>query len=365
MVEKNPKSGAKKIVEAYGGSKIWKPDYLFVKAPENFCVAWNYRETNDLEAIKDDWTDKEDEEVEEFEENLKKLMKYPKVMSSGNATSELYGDADPLNVVNSDEETSTTKPVVEKKKKKKRIVKDSKKGLRKKSKKNTPVEEKIESAKQGEKTIPPAIEESWIPPTEQSATPNVEEETRTVNEAGPSTKPPVVEKGKGPLEGNVTILPAQLFERGPSAAVYTFSPLAIDCPLLEDFATSLAKADSLKLMSTVMMNCTKCSRDLRQELVEARVERDQAVNEKDVALLCHWPGEELEVPEVPNKYIGTELEEDDDDYASEEGETHNSGAKKDGPPADENAGGAKGNDPPIERASESHPENTPHSQEAI
>ncbi|CAI9089142.1 OLC1v1023652C1 [Oldenlandia corymbosa var. corymbosa] len=78
-------------------------------------------------------------------------------MSSGNAGSGLYGDSNPFNVVNSDDDMSTTKSMVEKITKKKRpMARESEKGpTTKKSKNNTSSAEQIEAAKQGEETIPP------------------------------------------------------------------------------------------------------------------------------------------------------------------------------------------------------------------
>ncbi|CAI9094682.1 OLC1v1030460C1 [Oldenlandia corymbosa var. corymbosa] len=118
IVKRNLASSSRKRVEGYGGSPIWKPNFLYEAAPEKYRVAWNYREVNGYEAIKDEWTDEDEEMIHEFGDNLKKLKKYSKViMSSSNAGSRLFGDEDPFPIVNSDEEVTATAVAGQKKKK--------------------------------------------------------------------------------------------------------------------------------------------------------------------------------------------------------------------------------------------------------
>ncbi|CAI9115460.1 OLC1v1016364C1 [Oldenlandia corymbosa var. corymbosa] len=192
IVKRRLRTGVKKMVEAYGGSPEWKPDFLFVKAPSSYCLPWNLRETEGLGAIKDEWTQEDEECVEKFQADVEKILKYSKVMSSSNAGSRLFGDEDPFVIVNSDEDVTVTAAPL--KRKKKRIVK------------------------------------------------------KTAPEAGPSIVPPVAEKGKGPLEGEAIVLPPQLFEGGPSVAVHTFSNSpSIECAILEEFVAQLNEVDSLRL----------------------------------------------------------------------------------------------------------------------
>ncbi|CAI9099052.1 OLC1v1035813C1 [Oldenlandia corymbosa var. corymbosa] len=80
IVKRNLNSGAKKIVEAYGGSAIWKPNFLYVKAREKYFVAWNYQETHGFEVIKDDWMDGDKEKIKEFDKDLMKFEKYSKIV---------------------------------------------------------------------------------------------------------------------------------------------------------------------------------------------------------------------------------------------------------------------------------------------
>ncbi|CAI9099082.1 OLC1v1035853C1 [Oldenlandia corymbosa var. corymbosa] len=89
------------MVEAYGGSPEWKPDFLFVKAP---------------------------------------------VMSSSNPGSRLFGDEDPFVIVNSDEDVTVT--AANQKKKKERIVKVGDRVKSKKAKTDVPLKE----------TAPPSVE---------------------------------------------------------------------------------------------------------------------------------------------------------------------------------------------------------------
>ncbi|CAI9109330.1 OLC1v1009134C1 [Oldenlandia corymbosa var. corymbosa] len=131
------------MVEAYGGSPEWKSDFVFVKAPASYCLPWNLCETEGLGAIKDEWTQEDEECVEEFQADVKKVLKYSHVvkwndvqyyvppayvkegdtvMSSSNAGSRLFGDEDPFVIVNSDEDITVT--AAPQKKKKKRIVKE-------------------------------------------------------------------------------------------------------------------------------------------------------------------------------------------------------------------------------------------------
>ncbi|CAI9089739.1 OLC1v1024370C1 [Oldenlandia corymbosa var. corymbosa] len=200
-------------------------------------------------------------------------------MSSRNASSRLYGASDPFNVVNSDEDMSTEKTMVEKmRKKKKRGAKDSKKGPNvKKSKTNTTAAKQTEAWKEGGATIPPVVEEPRVPPV-------IEEEVLQ-----PQYTPSV--------------------RRPPLSARYWKSLL----PKTE--------ADRLRLMSTVMMNCVKRSRDLRPNLENCKRNSkncDLLISKEDLNKWCasFWwrllssggmatagPGEELEVPEVFDEYL--------------------------------------------------------------
>ncbi|CAI9112046.1 OLC1v1012417C1 [Oldenlandia corymbosa var. corymbosa] len=149
-------------------------------------------------------------------------------MLSSNAGSRLFGDEDPFIIVNSDEHVTVT--AAPHKKKKKRIVKVGDRAKSKKAKTDVPLKE----------TAQPSVE--TVPLVTESI-------QKAVPEAGPSIVPPVVEKGKGPLEGEAIVLPPQLFEGGQSMAVHTFSnPPSIECPILKEFAAQLNEADSLRLL---------------------------------------------------------------------------------------------------------------------
>ncbi|CAI9112688.1 OLC1v1013163C1 [Oldenlandia corymbosa var. corymbosa] len=248
------------MVEAYGGSPEWKPDFLFVRASKNYCLSWNHRETEGLGAIKDKWTEEDDKCIEELDVDVEKFLKYSKVMSSSNAGSRLFGEEDRFTIVNLDEDVSIT-AALRQKKKKKRIMKAGDRAKSKKARTNAPSKE---TAAPGDETVPPVTETIQNPPTK----------------TGPSFVPPRPEKGKGLLEGEAITLPPQLFEGGPSVAMHTFSnPPSIECPVLEEFAAQLNEADSMRLISAASMAYLVHLRKLQEDLVTARSERDEALFE--------------------------------------------------------------------------------------
>ncbi|CAI9106070.1 OLC1v1005128C1 [Oldenlandia corymbosa var. corymbosa] len=210
------------MVEAYGGSPEWKPDFLFVKAPSSYCLPWNLRETEGLGAIKDEWTQEDEREGDTV--NVEGATRIPLETS-------VEENQDPFVIVNSNGDVTIT--AAPQKKKKKRIVKVSDRAKSKKAKTDVPSKE--------------------------------------------TTQP---EKGKGPLEGEAIILAPQLFEGGPSVAIHTFSnPLSIECPVLEEFAAQLNEADSLRLISAASMAYLVQLRKLREDLATARAERDEVLFE--------------------------------------------------------------------------------------
>ncbi|CAI9112262.1 OLC1v1012682C1 [Oldenlandia corymbosa var. corymbosa] len=205
FMKRRLRSGIKKMVEASGGSSEWKPDFLFVRAPKNYCLLWNHQETEGLGVIKDDWTQEDDDCIEELDADMKKILEYSKMR--------MYLSPHPS-------------------KKKKGIVKTCDKVKSKKARTDAPPKETMAPV---EEIVPLATETLKNPPPE----------TR------PSFVPPGSEKGKGLLKGEAIILPPQLFEGGPSVAVHTFSnPPSIECPVLKEFAAQLNKADNLRLMKS-------------------------------------------------------------------------------------------------------------------
>ncbi|CAI9099403.1 OLC1v1036218C1 [Oldenlandia corymbosa var. corymbosa] len=115
----------------------------------------------------------------------------------------------------------------------------------------------------------------------ENCAPNHRGNPRSPVESGSRSVAPVVDKGKNPLEGEAVILPPHMFKGGPTVAVHTLGdPPTIECPILEEFATQLNKTDSVKLMSVTSMAYLMHLRKLREELVQARAERDQALLKK-------------------------------------------------------------------------------------
>ncbi|CAI9099110.1 OLC1v1035881C1 [Oldenlandia corymbosa var. corymbosa] len=208
-------------------------------------------------------------------------------MSSSNAGSQLFGDEDPFVIVNLDEDVTVTS--APQKKKKKRIVKVGDRAKSKKAKTDVPLKE---TAPLSVETVPVATESMQ----------------KTAPETGPSRVPPGVEKGNGPLEGEVIVLPPQLFEGGPSVAVHTFnSPPSIECPILEEFAVQLNEADSLWLASNFSDYVVN---------VLLRAERDEALFEV-VTLeekVRQVQAKEAEIAEMQAKY--DELDEKMKSFAS-------------------------------------------------
>ncbi|CAI9106030.1 OLC1v1005082C1 [Oldenlandia corymbosa var. corymbosa] len=284
IVKRCLRSGVKKMVESYGGSPEWKPDFLFARASKDYCLSWNHREMEGLGAIKDEWTQEDDKCIEELDADVEKILKYSKVMSSNNAGSRLFGDEDPFTIVNLDKDVTII--AAPQKKKKKRIVKAGDRAKYKKARTDTPSKE---TAAPDDETVPPATE------TVQNPRP----------EAGPSVVPLALEKGKGLFKGEAITLPPQLFEGGPSVAVHTFSnPPTIECPVLEEFAAQLNEADTLRLISAVSMAYLVQLRKLREDLVTARSERDEALF-KVVTLeekARQVQAKEAEIPLVQAKY---------------------------------------------------------------
>ncbi|CAI9108451.1 OLC1v1008040C1 [Oldenlandia corymbosa var. corymbosa] len=217
-------------------------------------------------------------------------------MSSSNAGSRLFGDEDPFAIVNSDEDVTVT--AAPQKKNKKKIVKVGDRAKSKKAMTDVPPKE---TAQPSVETVPVATE--FV--------------QKTVPKTGPSIVPPGVGKGKGPLEGEAVVLPPQLFEGGPTVAVHTFSnPPSIECPILEEFAAQLNEADSLRLMSAASMAYLVQLRKLREDLVAARAERDEALFEV-VTLeekVRQVQAKEAEIVEVQAKY--DELDEKMKSFAS-------------------------------------------------
>ncbi|CAI9102258.1 OLC1v1000499C1 [Oldenlandia corymbosa var. corymbosa] len=214
IVKKHPRTGIKKMVEAYGGSPEWKPKFMFVKASKNYYVAWNYREAEGLRAVKDDWTKEDDERVAELDDDLKKILKYPKLIKWSDVQHyippipvEEEKDTNVLVEEEKDEEESTT-VVAGAKNKSKRLVKVSEKEKKKKA--------DVAASKltvQGENIV------------------------------------------KGPLEEEATILPSHVFEGGPTVAVHTFGdPPTIECPLLEEFAAQLTATDIVRLVNECILD---------------------------------------------------------------------------------------------------------------
>ncbi|CAI9117821.1 OLC1v1019306C1 [Oldenlandia corymbosa var. corymbosa] len=167
IVKRCLRSGVKIMVEAYGGSPEWKPDFLFVRASKNYCLPWNHREMEGLRAIKDEWTQEDDKCIEEVDADVEKILKYSKVVKwndvqyyippvsteendDANANIEISTrisletpvgeNKDSFTIVNLDEDVSIT-AIPAQKKKKKRIMKAGDRAKSKKARTDAPLKE--------------------------------------------------------------------------------------------------------------------------------------------------------------------------------------------------------------------------------
>ncbi|CAI9102554.1 OLC1v1000843C1 [Oldenlandia corymbosa var. corymbosa] len=169
------------------------------KAPEKYRIAWNYREINGYEVIKDEWTEEDDEKIQEFDEDLKKLENFSKLVRWD--TLQYFTPAIPV-------EEEEKENLVE-----------------------IPIESPLETPVEEKKGPFPIV--------------NSDEEVTATAVAGQKKK-----KSANPLDGEALILPPpQLFKGESKMAIQTFSePPTIECPLLEEFATKLNETDSIRLV---------------------------------------------------------------------------------------------------------------------
>ncbi|CAI9112782.1 OLC1v1013275C1 [Oldenlandia corymbosa var. corymbosa] len=293
-------------------------------------------------------------------------------MSSSNAGSQLFGDEDPFVIVNSDEDVTVT--AGPQKKKKKRIVKV---GDRAKSKKAKTDASSKETTQPGIETVPLATEsvQKPVPEAGPSIVPPVAEKGKGPLEGEAIVLPPQL------FEGGPSVV-VHTFS----------NPSSIECPILEEFAAQLNEVDSLRLAKeaeivevqgkydeldekmksfgslniskeelhqwcTVFMNkmmsiggmavtleemnlvATKCGAHRVGMEGLKRLDQERPIKAKWFKQLlmkdpkktmdeAMGPSEEDPIPEVPDKYMGIELE--DTDEATEEGvaDTSHSGVQR-------------------------------------
>ncbi|CAI9089670.1 OLC1v1024288C1 [Oldenlandia corymbosa var. corymbosa] len=277
----------------------------------------NYRETNGFEAIKDDWTDEDREKIEELAEDLKKLEKYSKVVKWSDM--QHYIPAIPV------EEKEIINVL------------------------DIPVEEKKDEHCHDElyKTL-----ERLEARTRQNPS---QERSGLDQEDGPrGEKPAVAIQGAGlcPRPNMRKMLPtggmAAIVEEINKAAVeYGCHGVAIaslkrlneNRPIKAKWFKQFLKENPKKAMHEALMKSLSKLNVEQLPLWEplcgalAKMGGPEDISSflGDLAtILSRGPGEKLIAPDVLDEYIGVELEDDDDDV-SEEGETGNSGAKKDDP----------------------------------
>ncbi|CAI9114740.1 OLC1v1015528C1 [Oldenlandia corymbosa var. corymbosa] len=291
-----------------------------------------------LKVIKKDWTKYDDKAIEEMDGDMQKILKYSRLIT----WSDVQFYIPPI-------------PVEE--------GKDMNAPIEQGENTNIRVEEEKEPSAQQEKIVPQTVEESRVPPTE----------------SGPSSVPPVADKGKNPLEGEVVILPPQMFEGEPTVEVHTFGdPPTIECPLLEEFAAMLNETDIIRLArverhqalseKVVLEEKSQQVQAKEQELASMQTKYNEleeqlkgyanlhiskeelhkwcvafmyrmlstggmaaAIKEVNlVATKCaKGPSEEEPIPDVPDDYMGIELEDADEEASQEDvADTGHSGVQK-------------------------------------
>ncbi|CAI9094430.1 OLC1v1030171C1 [Oldenlandia corymbosa var. corymbosa] len=222
-VKTNVSSKAKRIIELFYGAPSWKPNYLFVSAPDDVCMAWDYREAHEMGGVADAWSKHDKARIERYRvdidslESVENILGYTEVqhyvMSSSKDTVGLFGDAKIFEIKNSDDEGSSNK--VTKKRKLRRLVKASDA--------TSPIIEEVE-APMPEGPVPeagPATERhpEWFKPIEASL------EKKNVEDT----------------DGSSSYIAA--------AAIYHFGDNRIECPIIEEVAATLTEEESLKMSS--------------------------------------------------------------------------------------------------------------------
>ncbi|CAI9095101.1 OLC1v1030962C1 [Oldenlandia corymbosa var. corymbosa] len=274
-------------VELFDGAPVWKPNYLFVEAPKEFCVAWDHRETHELGVIADTWTSADKQKIKKYRadinalESFETILSYTKVMSSSKDTVGLSGNAQILEIKNSDDEGSSNK--VTKKRKLRRLVKASDAGVKSKKKKPPTVEEmekltKEEALVEKEGRIDDAVDPSKTAPSTAKET-----EGNPIPEAIP-----VIERHPEwfrPLEASLEKKNTVEDTDGSStytgaATIYHFGDTRIECPIIEEVAATLTEEESLKMLTTAMASILMREKKLKQEIASLQLEKGLLEQEK-------------------------------------------------------------------------------------
>ncbi|CAI9112775.1 OLC1v1013267C1 [Oldenlandia corymbosa var. corymbosa] len=277
----------------------WKPLPKVPKAPEKYCVAWNYRETEGFEAVKDEWTKEDEEKIKEFDSDLEKLERYPKILDKAVRGDHSSFDREGRAL----REGDWAKP------------------------QPLPIEEGKDHF-EGNVTI--------LPPEIPTGGPSVAVHTF---DNPPTIECPVLEEFAANLTeadglklvSTVMMNHAQRsrdLRREPVEARAKRDQALIEKQALEERNQQLqAKEVELASVQTQLGE------------IEAEISRSKMSSPENIvsfpgdvaSVFTRGPGEELAILEVSDEYFGIDLEEDEDETA-EENDTGNSGAKDQDPP---------------------------------
>ncbi|CAI9108715.1 OLC1v1008392C1 [Oldenlandia corymbosa var. corymbosa] len=219
-VKTNVSSKAKCIIELFDGAPSWKSNYLFVLAPDDVCMAWDYRKAHEMGGVADAWSKHDKARIERYRvdidslESVEDILGYTEVMSSSKDTVELFGDAKIFEIKSSDDE-----------------------GLSNKVEEQVPIE--VERGEDPSKVTSPIIEEVGAPMPED-----------LVPEAGPATERHP--EWFRPLEASLEKKNVEDTDGSSSytvaAAIYHFGDNRIECPIIEEVAATLTEEESLKMV---------------------------------------------------------------------------------------------------------------------
>ncbi|CAI9108363.1 OLC1v1007936C1 [Oldenlandia corymbosa var. corymbosa] len=211
-------------------------------------------------------------------------------------------------------------------------------GDRAKSKKATTDASTKEATAPGNETVPSATKTVQNPPPE----------------AGPSVVPPAPENGKGPLDGEAITIPPQLFEgdklgldglsgaaeeiarrrgrRGMATALEEMNLVATKCGAHRVGVAGLRRLDQDRPIKAKWFKLLLI-KDPKKTMHEAMV---KVLTRRRTRYLCQGPSEEDPIPDVPDEYMGIELEDADEATEEDVADTGHSGVQRNAEDASQN-----------------------------
>ncbi|CAI9103155.1 OLC1v1001601C1 [Oldenlandia corymbosa var. corymbosa] len=277
------------------GAPSWKPNYLFVSAPDDVRMAWDYREAHEMGGVVDAWSKHDKARIERYRVDIDSLESVEDILGY----TEVQRYVPPVRVEKrKDDEGSSNK--VTKKRKLRRLVKASDAGAKAKKKK-TPTLEGLE--KQVEEQV--SIEVARGEDPSKVTSPIIEEvgapmPEGPVPETGPATErhPEWFRPLEASLEKKNVEDTDGLSSYTGAAAIYHFGDNRIECPITEDVEATLTEEESLKMvifssrvtssrrqhdasvnvlyllqLTTAMASILMCKKTLKRDIVSLQAER--------------------------------------------------------------------------------------------